>query len=109
VAGLEAHLSELNPKLSEMIAEEEDRILEISNKVAAIKSEREAIADSIEGNLLKRYEQVRKAKKGTAIAVVNDSRCGGCNVKLPINIIQKLKKAQEVITCPSCGRILWAK
>jgi uncharacterized protein len=109
VAGLEAHLGELNPKLSEMIAQEEARILDIGNKVAAIKNERDAIASSIEGNLLKRYEQVRKAKKGTAIAVVSDARCGGCNVKLPINTIQKLKKAQEVITCPSCGRILWAK
>lgn len=109
VATLEGQLSELKPQLADMIAQEEARIEALSQKVASIKSERDALITTIDAGLVKRYEQVRKAKKGTAIAVVTDGRCGGCNVKLPINTIQKLKKAQEVITCPSCGRILWTK
>ncbi len=109
VAGLEGQLGDLNPKLADMIAEEEARLEGIKEKITTIKTERDAIAITIDASLLKRYEQVRKAKKGTAISVVTGDLCGGCSVKLPINTIQKLKKAQEVIGCPSCGRILWAK
>ena len=110
VAALEAQVAELNPKLSEMIDQEEARVLDLNAKVASIKTERDGIASQIEMGLLKQYEQVRKSKRGTALALVVDSqRCGGCNVKLPINTIQKVKKAQDVTRCPSCGRILWAK
>jgi uncharacterized protein len=110
VAGLEGQLGELNPNLAEMIAQEAARVQDLNIKVVSIKAERDGIASQIESNLLKQYEQVRKSKRGIALALVVDSqRCGGCNVKLPINTIQKVKKAQDVIRCPSCGRILWAK
>jgi uncharacterized protein len=93
-----------------MVAEEKARVLDLNSKIANIKTERDVIAHQIEVNLLKQYEQVRKSKRGTALALVLDGqRCGGCNVKLPINTVQKVKKAQDVTRCPSCGRILWAK
>jgi uncharacterized protein len=110
VAGLEEQFNELQPRLDTMIAEEKARLEGIEASMANLQDERSSLANEVTPALLKQYEQVRKAKKGTALVlIVNNERCGGCNVKLPIHVLQKVSKGQEITRCPSCGRILWAK
>jgi uncharacterized protein len=110
VANLEAQANELNPRLEAMITEEKARVDSIEASMENLRGERDKIASEVNSSLLKQYEQVRKAKKGTALVpVVNHERCGGCNVKLPIHVLQKVSKGQDIVRCPSCGRILWAK
>jgi uncharacterized protein len=110
VASLEEKMNELKPRLEQLEAEERARVEAIEASMTSLKNDREALAAQVTPSLLKQYEQVRKAKRGTALVpVVNNERCGGCNVKLPIHVLQKVGKSQEIIRCPSCGRILWAK
>jgi uncharacterized protein len=110
VATLEAQANELTPKLEDLIAEEKARVEGIEDNMASLRSERDKLASEVNHSLLKQYEQVRKAKRGMALVpVVNHERCGGCNVKLPIHVLQKVSKGQDITRCPSCGRILWAK
>lgn len=110
VAGLEEKANELNPRLEQLIADEKARLEGIEANTASLKNDRANLAAQVTPSLYKQYEQVRKAKRGTALVpVVNNERCGGCNVKLPIHVLQKVSKSQEITRCPSCGRILWAK
>jgi uncharacterized protein len=110
VAGLEAKMGELQPQLDAMVADEKARVEGLEASMVSLQQERTALSADITPNLLKQYEQIRKAKRGVALAqVVNQERCGGCNVKLQIHVLQKVSRGQEVVRCPSCGRILWAK
>jgi uncharacterized protein len=110
VAGLEEKMAELRPQLDGMIADEKARLEGIEAGMVNLQQERSTLASEVPPALLKQYEQVRKAKRGVALAqIVNQERCGGCNVKLPIYVLQKVGKGQEVTRCPSCGRILWSK
>jgi uncharacterized protein len=110
VASLEEQMAELRPRLDGMIADEKARLEGIEAGMVNLQQERSTLASQVPPALLKQYEQVRKAKRGVALAtVVNQERCGGCNVKLPIYVLQKVGKGQEVTRCPSCGRILWSK
>ena len=69
--------------------------------------ERESFAKSISAPLLAQYERIRKVKNGQGIAEVNGGRCMACLLTLPTKQMQHLRSTDEIITCSSCGRILF--
>jgi len=51
------------------------------------------------------YERIRAAK-GTALATVKGNTCVGCNMHLPPQLINEIRKTQTIHQCPTCKRIL---
>lgn len=109
IDSLQEEHDQLKPVLEDLQKTEELRIEEINNRVEVLLKTRKVLAEEITPSLLKQYEQVRRARRGVGMASINGKSCGGCNVQLPIFIIQQARKAQGVTRCPSCGRILWAQ
>jgi predicted nucleic acid-binding Zn-ribbon protein len=54
-----------------------------------------------------RYERSRKLRKGIAVAEVIGGRCSMCNILLRLQFFQDLKKADDIMVCESCQRILY--
>ena len=82
----------------------------VDARIAALEAERAEVASGVDAALLKQYEQVRKARRGVGLVeIIDKQRCGGCNVRLPIHVIQKARSGTGVTRCPSCGRLLWAR
>jgi len=110
IDALEAELAELQPTLDELSSAEEKRVSAVDKKVSTLSGERDTLTDGIDKTLLKQYEHVRRSKRGVGLAlVVDNERCNGCNVRLPIHVIQKVKRGKGITRCPSCGRILFDK
>jgi uncharacterized protein len=100
----------LVPRLETMEAEEAERLTSIDARERDLRAERDALATEVPAGLLRQYEQVRRSRRGLGmVELVDGRRCGGCNVQLPIHVVQKARKGGAVVRCPSCGRILWAK
>ncbi len=108
--GLQAELDELEPALDTLVADEDARVAAVDARTTELRKQRDALAHSLDGSLLKQYEQVRRARRGLGLVeIVDNERCGGCSVRLPIHVIQKARRGRGVVRCPSCGRILWPK
>ena len=43
-----------------------------------------------------------------AIAPISDGNCSVCGMKLPISLVQLVRQAEELHSCPNCARILYA-
>lgn len=107
VESLESDLNELLPQLEELLAAEEERVAAVDAGIERVMEQRGGVASEIDASLMRTYEQVRKARRGLGLAeVVANATCSGCNVKLPIHVVQKARKGDSVTRCPSCGRIL---
>jgi len=105
---LAGELAELEPILQKLIEDEEARVAKIDAGIRSLSRARKAVAETIDATLLKHYEQVRRSRRGLGLVkIVSKQRCGGCNVKLPIYVVQKVLKGTGTTRCPSCGRILW--
>lgn len=80
---------------------------ETEKKVAEIKKELEALEKSVDKQLLAKYKQKRTEK---SVVFVEDRNgvCGGC--RMAISAVKKSKlKADGMIECESCGRIIYNK
>jgi predicted nucleic acid-binding Zn-ribbon protein len=71
------------------------------------KQERTRVEAEVDGQLLKRYEKIRSARDGIAVVQIQGENCGGCFAAIPPQKINEAKKGDKILTCESCGRILF--
>jgi predicted nucleic acid-binding Zn-ribbon protein len=76
-------------------------------QIEALKAERAGIIAAMTPSVASNYERIRKGRAGIAISEVTSSRCGRCNIALRPQFLQDLKKNDKIMTCESCGRILY--
>ena len=67
------------------------------------------MAAQVEPPLLQRYETLRQAKGGRAVAKVERDLCQGCRMSLPTQLRQRVRSGRQAVNCSSCGRMLFAE
>lgn len=83
------------------------RTTEDQEILARLTEERRSLTAEIDSRLLDTYERARKKWHGTGIADATGGRCGACQISLRPQLFQDLKREEKVLTCESCGRILF--
>ncbi|MCS7069268.1 MAG: C4-type zinc ribbon domain-containing protein [Meiothermus sp.] len=111
LAQVKAQVDEARPRLEALEAANQQRVNDLEATYQSQKADRDRLAATIPAPIVKEYESIRKARKGTGLARMaktgNGYRCTACNVQLPMHVAQQIHQAQKVVRCPSCGRILW--
>jgi len=83
-----------------------ERTAEDQKQIDALKAERSGIIAAMSPAVASNYERIRKGR-GVAVSEVSAGRCSRCNMTLRPQFFQDLKKADKIMTCESCGRILY--
>ncbi len=81
--------------------------LNLDEDLPHLESEKSAILKSIPDNLFHQYQQLRKSKRGLAVATVTEGGCNLCGHSITPAEMQIIRSGSEIVTCPSCGRILY--
>jgi len=68
---------------------------------------RTAAAKELSPAALKLFEHVSKQRKGLAVAEARDSTCTVCHVRLRPQVYNEVRRAENLIQCESCLRILY--
>jgi len=104
----EIEIKQLDIKLAQdfstLFAEESSDKSELEK----LNHERKMILDQINPNFVSLYQELRISKKGIAISMIEDCCCSVCGSSLTPAEYQNAKSPQQMSTCPSCGRILYA-
>jgi len=69
--------------------------------------ERKEIEASLSSELLPRYERVRKARGGIAVAAARNEVCEICQVRIRPQVFQEIRRNDQIIACDACQRILY--
>jgi len=72
-----------------------------------LRQRREQFSAGIDGELLKRYETLKRVKQGRAISRVEQNSCQWCRVILTPSELQRVRVSPELQLCSNCGRILY--
>lgn len=135
VAALKRHLATLEDRqLEAMLALEEARAAleaarkdvfltqgEVIRKNASLNSEqtalqkeaetlaaqRLAVLPVIDAESLSLYDALRQQRRGLAVATISEDACNACGASLTRSHAQSVRFSQQIVRCPSCGRILF--
>jgi predicted nucleic acid-binding Zn-ribbon protein len=81
------------------------RIQQLRNNISVLGNKREMMAAEIEPQVLDYYNQL-KARKGVAVAKIEQGMCHGCRISLSTAELQRVRVGQ-IVECSSCHRILY--
>jgi predicted nucleic acid-binding Zn-ribbon protein len=70
-------------------------------------AERDKIRTELEAATLRLYDRLRSTRGGIAVAEVKQRTCQGCRVTMTAAYEQRLRHGETIVTCQSCGRILY--
>jgi hypothetical protein len=85
----------------------EKEIVFLDEELSLLEKERARYADAIDQELLKRYLLIKERKGGVAIGKVIHGICQSCNMGIPPQQFNELKKCNELLTCPNCHRLIY--
>jgi predicted nucleic acid-binding Zn-ribbon protein len=80
----------------------------LSQEVVRLEAERGAASATIDKNSLDQYNNLRKSRKGVAVAKVTGKNCSACGSTLSAALQQAARSPNEINFCDTCGRILYS-
>jgi predicted nucleic acid-binding Zn-ribbon protein len=80
----------------------------LNKDLETLLSERSAVMKDISASMITVYDQLRRQRRGIAVATINDDSCAACGTTLNAALQQNARSASQLFNCPTCGRILYA-
>jgi len=106
-AALEKQLSDARAAWESRQVELREQLKRLTAEQEKIAAQRAQLAASVEPAELSRYERLRKAKGGQAVAKVERGLCQACRMSLPTQQLQRVRTGRQTVLCSSCGRMLF--
>ena len=85
----------------------EKMLQESAEQKKQLESDRNKLVDIIEPHVLKRYNIVRQARRGTAVVPVLGASCSGCGAVVPPQKIAEIRADKTPYACDECSRFLF--
>ena len=107
---LKAAEAELKRQQGEIAAERKALDAEagdLRKKAEQTATERIDVAKALSPPALRLFEHVSKQRKGLAVAEARDGVCTVCHVRLRPQVFNEVRRAENLIQCESCLRILY--
>jgi len=84
----------------------DEELEKISVELKQLQEKKKSIERKIDKELLEKYKNLR-INRSTAIAAIEEDKCGGCNMTLASLVVRNVRDSGRVVECEHCGRILY--
>jgi uncharacterized protein len=78
----------------------------LNKEISILNSKRNSLYNNVSAPSKKIYDDI-KMERGFGMSEVKGEICTGCNVGIPIVIIDEVKYTKKLIKCPNCNRLLY--
>lgn len=80
---------------------------ELEGVIASLQDDIDKLRRKVDAGLLSKYDRIKAKRKGLVVAECVDGVCKGCHMHIPPQLFNELVRADKLITCPVCQRILY--
>lgn len=106
LATVDAHLQRLTDGEAKLVERFRSAGGAVQDEIARLTGRRQALAASLDAELLGRYEKTREAKGGVAVGTLSGVTCTACHMSLPAERVAELQAGPDVGVCPQCRRLI---
>jgi len=85
----------------------DERLKNIQSEVDDARKNRDSMTEGIDSGWLSRYTRIFNNKGDYFLVPVDNGTCGGCPMKIPPQLVQDAKRADSMVSCSYCGRLLY--
>lgn len=109
---IENQMAEDRQKLEESRTICEDKQAQIKEQLTQLGAEYEQAASEVPDKEREMFERLSDRYDGEVMVEVRETsrkgenNCGGCYMSIPLELVNSLMTRDEVVMCPSCGRVL---
>lgn len=103
---LEGDIVALTSTVSTLQAELTDAFVHLDHKINELQAEHDKLSKEITPKDMNFYKRVSVRYPGQAVIALSKNSCTGCYFSLSAQIVVQVARGTELLTCPSCGRIL---
>lgn len=107
IASAKNSLVELDESLVNVQSEVDKKLEVINQACKEVFAKKEVLVSGINQKALAFYQKIRRWAKNSTIVPVIDQACSGCHLIISDKTYADIIKADEITTCPHCGRILY--
>lgn len=79
----------------------------LGERIAQLERDRTTILPDVQAKTLTTYERILKIREGLALVPIVNDACGGCDRRLPPQVVNEVYLKATLVTCESCSRILY--
>ncbi|MBO0720071.1 MAG: hypothetical protein J2P41_04575 [Blastocatellia bacterium] len=112
----EAQIKERTPEIDTRRVEVDRQLAEWSEKASTSQQRLEELLvrrkpalDALTPNARSTYNRLSKMRSGFALAEARDYSCLACRMTIRPQVFNDIRRGEKIITCESCGRILYFK
>jgi hypothetical protein len=99
-------LAQLQSNLESVKAEVDQKLEAINKERQDVFVAKEKLLGTINQKGLAFYQKIRRWAKNSTVVAVEEQACMGCHMTIRDKVYADVIKAEEIVTCPHCGRIL---
>jgi len=102
-------LEELSANLDKVKADVDTKLATINEERQKVFVAKEQLLGKVNQKGLAFYQKIRRWAKNTTVVPVEEQACMGCHMTISDKIYADVIKAEDITTCPHCGRILFVQ
>ncbi len=110
---IESRIQTAHEQLNEVRQEIQSRQKGLKEKLDELQARHDEAVAAVPDELRLHFQRLADRFDGEVLAFIensdskrNEQTCGGCFMKVPLEAVNALMTKDEVLYCPSCGRIL---
>lgn len=84
------------------------RARRLEAELESLRQQRATVTQAIAAPWLSAYERLFAGKRDRVLVAVEKGACGGCHMKLPPAVPHAVRRAEAMVTCDFCGRMLYS-
>jgi predicted nucleic acid-binding Zn-ribbon protein len=111
---MQAQLDVEQKRLAQLQAESGDTVAKLTAEVEALRPARDSTADAVPLRARDIFDRLSERFEGEAMSPIakpdrrrEEYLCSACNISLVADVYNKLHSRDDLLVCPSCGRILY--